>query len=133
MAGRNRLDGDAALSYCTMRFVGNSDYERTQRQRRALSSIYARLKEEATVPMILELVDEILPLVTTDMKKGEIMSIAMSLYSMNVSEIEQYRIPLDGAYTPMYINGMAVLVPDLEKNRQFLWEIIYGMNSELQQ
>lgn len=125
--GRNRLDGAAALSYCTMRYVGNSDYERTQRQRRALTAIYERLKENITVPKIMELVDEILPLITTNMTNGEIMSHAMSLYSMNIGSIDQYRIPVDGSYTPMYIRGMAVLVPDLEKNREYLWEIIYGI------
>ncbi len=125
--GRNRLDGAAALSYCTMRYIGNSDYERTERQRRALSAIYDRLKDNITVPKIMELVDEILPLITTNMTNGEIMSHAMSLYSMNISSIDQYRIPVDGTYTPMYIRGMAVLVPDLEKNREYLWEIIYGI------
>lgn len=125
--GRNRLDGAAALSYCTMRYVGNSDYERTERQRRALSAIYERLKENITVPKIMELVDEILPLITTNMTNGEIMSHAMSLYSMDIGAVDQYRIPVDGTYTPMYIRGMAVLVPDLEKNREFLWEIIYGV------
>lgn len=124
--GRNRLDGAAALSYCTMRYVGNSDYERTARQRRALSSIYARLRENATLPKILELVDEILPLITTDMTNGQIINLATSLYSLNIATIEQHRVPYDGAYTPMYINGMAVLVPDIQKNRDYLREIIYG-------
>lgn len=124
--GRNRLDGAAALSYCTMRYVGNSDYERTERQRKALSSIYARLSETATVPTVLQLVDEIFPLITTNMTNGEIMSHAMALYSMRAAQIEQYRLPLDGAYYPAYVNGMAVLVPDLEKNREYLFEIIYG-------
>jgi len=127
VVGRNRLDGAAALSYCTMRYVGNSDYERTQRQRRALSAIYDRLKENITVPKIVELVDAILPLVTTNMTNGEIMSHAMGLYGMNAEGVEQYRLPLDGTFTPAYINGMAGLIPDLEKNREYLWEIIYGV------
>lgn len=128
--GRNRLDGAAALSYCTMRYVGNSDYERTERQRKALTSIYARLKENITVPKIMELVDEILPLITTNMTNGEIMGHAMTIYSMKPDTVEQYRLPVDGTFTPMYINGMAVLVPDLEKNRQYLWEIIYGETND---
>ncbi len=127
VVGRNRLDGSAALSYCTMRYVGNSDYERTERQRRALSSIYERLKETVTVPMILELVDSILPLITTNMSNGEIMSLAMTLYSLNIDGIQQYRLPVDGSYYSAYIRGMAVLVPDLEKNREYLKEIIYGI------
>ena len=127
--GRNRLDA-AALSYCTMRYVGNSDYERTARQRKALASIYARLRESASVPVILDLVDTILPLVTTNMTNGEIMSYAMDLYAMNIEGIEQHRLPLEGSYYSAYINSMAVLVPDLEKNREYLWEIIYGGSND---
>ena len=128
--GRNRLDGAAALSYCTMRYVGNSDYERTARQRKAVSSIYSRLRETATLPKILDLVDEILPLITTDMTNGQIINLSTTLYSLNISTIEQFRIPYDGAYTPMYINGMAVLVPDIQKNRDYLHEIIYGKTTK---
>ncbi len=126
VVGRNRLDGAAALSYCTMRYIGNSDYERTQRQRRALSAIYDRLRENITVTKIVDLVDAIFPLVTTNISNGEIMSYAMDLYTMNISGIEQYRLPVDGTFYSAYINGMAVLVPDLEKNREYLHELIYG-------
>lgn len=128
--GRNRLDGEAALSYCTMRQVGNSDYERTQRQRRALSSIYARLRDTVTISKALDLVDEIFPLVTTDMSNGDIISLAIDLYSMDIAQVEQYRIPADGTFTPMYIRGMAVLVPDLAACRAYLWDIIYGVKTE---
>jgi len=124
--GRNRLDGDAALSYCTMRQIGNSDYERTERQRKAMASIYARLKETVSVPFILELVDEIFPQITTNMTNGQIMSLAMTVYTMNAEGIEQYRLPADGTFTPMYIRGMAVLVPDLSACRKYLQEILYS-------
>jgi len=128
--GRNRLDGEAALSYCTMRQIGNSDYERTQRQRRALSSIYARLRDTVTISKALDLVDEIFPLVTTDMSNGEIISLAVDLYSMDIEGVEQYRIPADGTFTPMYVREMAVLVPDLAACRAYLWDIIYGVKTE---
>lgn len=124
--GRNRLDGDAALTFCQMRYVGNSDYERTDRQRRTLNAIYQELRATASISTILELVDEILPLVTTNMTNGELISMATSLYTMNIGAVQQYRIPHDGAYTPMYVRGMAVLVPDLVACREYLQGIIYG-------
>ncbi|MBE6714187.1 MAG: LytR family transcriptional regulator [Ruminococcaceae bacterium] len=128
--GRNRLDGAAALSYCTMRYVGNSDYDRTQRQRKALSSIYDRLKQTITLPKALKLVDEIFPLITTNLTNGEILELVGILYTMNASGVEQYRIPADGTFTPMYIREMAVLVPDLGACRRYLWEIIYGVTDD---
>ena len=124
--GRNRLDGDAALEYCRMRYVGHSDYERTERQRRTLDAIYSRLRETATIPVILDFIDEIFPLITTDMSNGEIVTMAMDLYGLNIANVDQFRLPVDGAFSEAYVNGMAVLLPDLEKNREYLWDIIYG-------
>ena len=42
------------------------------------------------------------------------------------SEIENYLIPVDGTFYIDYIDGMDVLVPDLEQNRSYLREYIYG-------
>ena len=39
---------------------------------------------------------------------------------------EGYRIPIDGGYTSQFINGMSVLVPDLQKNSEALQQYIYG-------
>ena len=124
--GMNHLDGAATAAYCRIRYIGNADYERTQRQRTVLSAIYSKLRREVSVPMIMELCNSIFPLVTTDMTNSEIINTAMSLYSMNIESMEQHRLPEDGTYTPAYINGMAVLVPDLDKNRAILREIIFG-------
>ena len=49
----------------------------------------------------------------------------VSILKMGGSEIETYRIPGDGAYTPASIRGMSVLVPDLEKNRELLHSYIF--------
>ena len=128
--GMNHLDGAATAAYCRIRYIGNADYERTQRQRTVLSAIYSKLRREVSVPMIMELCNSIFPLVTTDMTNSEIINTAMSLYSMNIESLEQHRLPEDGTYTPAYINGMAVLVPDLDKSRAILREIIFGENTE---
>lgn len=125
--GRNRLDGPAARAYCTMRYVGNSDYERTERQRKALASIYARLKDTVTPAKAINLVDEIFPLITTNLTNGQILELVGILFTMNVEKVDMYRVPPEGTYTPMYIRGMAVLVPDLDALRKYLAEILYGI------
>jgi anionic cell wall polymer biosynthesis LytR-Cps2A-Psr (LCP) family protein len=124
--GNWHCDGIQAVAYARNRFVGNSDYERTARQRRAMSSIYTRLKDTVSVSFILDLIDEIFPQIRTNMSNGQIMSLAMTVYAMNADGIEQYRIPADGAFTPMYVRGMAVLVPDLDACRRYLQEILYS-------
>lgn len=42
--GANHLNGDAALTYARIRYVGNADYERTNRQRKLLKSLFQSLK-----------------------------------------------------------------------------------------
>ena len=47
--GLQRLDGEQALMYARIRFVGNGDYERTERHRTILNSVFNKLmKQEKT-------------------------------------------------------------------------------------
>ena len=77
------LDGFQALWYARNRGAdslgGISDYsfsgddwDRTQRQRKLLETIMTSLKEEASLTDIVEIVNEIGPLVTTNLKKNDI-------------------------------------------------------------
>ena len=69
------------------------------------------------------LVNQILPLMTTDMADDELMSFAFNL-AMSLSElkIETYGVPSDGNYQNATINGMAVLVPDLYEIKKLIFE-----------
>lgn len=49
----------------------------------------------------------------------------MDVMSIGTDEIQSYRIPEDGSYTPQTIDGMQVLVPNLEQNREYLQQILY--------
>ena len=77
------LDGFQALWYARNRGAdslgGISDYsfsgddwDRTQRQRKLLETIMTSLKEEASLTDIVEIVNEIGPLVTTNLKKNDL-------------------------------------------------------------
>ena len=74
---------------------------------------------------MLELSDTIFPLLTTDLSNTDLIGYGVYILKMGGSEIETYRIPGDGAYTPARIRGMSVLVPDLEKNRELLHSYIF--------
>ena len=125
-AGVNRLNGVAALSYARNRSVGMWDFTRTERQRNVLSSLFARCKQ-MSISQLDNLLDELLPLVTTDMSNGEIIDLAVSVIP-DISDItvNTYRIPADGLCRDAWVSGMAVLIPDLERSRQELEALIYG-------
>ncbi len=117
--GINHLDGAQALVYSRIRYVGNCDYERTERQRTVLTQVLNGIMRLDTASK-LQLVDEILPYLTTDMSKQDIINTIMAILQNGVDGIKTYRIPEDGAYTAAWIRGMDVLVPDLDKNRTAL-------------
>lgn len=131
VGGSNHLNGEAALVFARMRHVSGGDYTRTERQRRVINSVVNKLKD-SNLPTILDLVDQILPLVTTDLTDKEIISYAtlgLSVLSKN-NQINSIRIPADDAHYMAYINEMSVLVPDLEMCREDLMEFIYSDTKE---
>ncbi len=121
--GSNNLMGEEALNYARIRYIGHDDYERTERQRKVLVSAFNKLKG-SDLKTLLDVADDILPLVSTNLTNTQILSLATNVVLMNTSNVETYRIPADGAFTPDTINDMAVLVPDLSKNRELLGEYI---------
>jgi hypothetical protein len=87
----------------------------------------ALVEEAKNLPLteIMDLTDVLFPMVVTDMSNAEIISLAMEMAPMlkDLTVVAQ-RIPADGAYKSVTIEGMWVLLPDLEKNRQILVDTI---------
>ena len=88
--------------------------------------------KDLPVDQMLSLLDEILPLVTTDMSNAKIFSYAMGCFPMlSTAEIQTLRIPLDGTF----VGGMVEVRPgfygwfqyniDFEDNKNALWEVFY--------
>ena len=118
--GVNHMNGERALAYARIRKIG-TDFARTNRQRTVLMAAYQKVKGKSPSEL-LRLLEDTLPFITTDMSNADIYATAMKLFPMVRSvEIGSYYIPPDNAYSNVYIRGMAVLLPDLEKIRQLLW------------
>ena len=125
--GWNTLDQWQFLCYARMRHVGNSDWERTERQRKVLMTCYQQVKN-CSLPKLLGLMDAVAPYVTTDVPGADLLSYARMM-SKDVTNIESNRIPADGTYEIQNINGMQVLVPDIEQNKAILQEYISNTRS----
>lgn len=122
--GVNRLNGSQAVAFSRIRYVGNGDFGRTNRQRVLLSKLLERMKQMSAFE-VKDLLDEILPLLTTDLSNAEIMGYAMELFPLLTSlEISTQQIPAEGAYSMASIDGMSVLLPDLKKNVAILEKIM---------
>ena len=124
-AGLQTLTGDQALAYSRVRQVGNSDFERTERQKKVLMSAFRKVKSQGIVSM-LSLASDIYPMLDTDIGIGDMISLGTTALGMEESDIESYRLPADGMYENQTIREMQVLVPDMDANRQYLYELIFG-------
>lgn len=115
------LDGAQTLTYARIRKI-DSDFQRTKRQRNILSAVFLKLKE-MDIMARLGFVSEVFPLVATDMDSDSLMSLAAQLAaSLDELEVSTHCIPAEGAYKNATVREMAVLIPDIEKNRKLIFE-----------
>lgn len=95
--GVNKLTGEQALAYSRIRYI-DSDYRRAERQRTVLMSLLDEYKSKPWAEMIV-LLEDILPLVTTNMEKSEIWSLARDVFPMVVgATINTQQIPAHGTF-----------------------------------
>lgn len=122
-SGKMHLAGEDALFYARIRKI-DSDFGRAQRQRTVMMAVYEKCKN-LSLTQLYNLMDEVLPLMTTDLSNSQIMGYAGEFLPVLAEiKIETCHIPVDGTYRNARIRNMAVLVPDLEANRRVLAEII---------
>ena len=124
-AGSQLLNGQQALAYVRIRKLDDDgDFSRTNRQQKLLAALLDAYRN-ASLPQILRLLKEALPLVETDMDTGEILRSARQFAPvLSRLQIRQQRIPADGTYSYKTVRGMSVLVADMENARQLLQQTV---------
>lgn len=124
-AGLQTLNGTQASAYSRIRSTAGRDYKRTERQRDVLSSLYAKFKT-ASISQLTDLMNNILPLVSTNITDSEILSILGKILTMGVSEIEQSRFPLDGQHE-MILTDMYHMIIDKEQTTNEMHKFIFSL------
>ena len=118
-AGVNHLNSGQALYYSRIRYIG-TDFERTERQRKVINAIISKVKNVSLTQMV-SLVDQVLPMLRTDMSNSEITNYLFTLFPMlSSASINSQRIPVDGTYSLTWVGALDVVLPDLQANREYL-------------
>lgn len=128
--GTQHLNGSQALGYSRVRYVGNSDYERTQRQRNVLNAVFDQFRAKGLTEL-LDILKEVLPYMKTDMKPDKIIGIATQMLGANLKDIENFRIPIEGGFHDATIKGMQVLIVDYKENIEALHTFIFEEEDSL--
>ncbi len=121
--GINHFNGNQALNYARNRWVGNSDFSRTERQRKIISAAIEKCRS-LNFFQIKNVIEQALPMVTTDMTNMELIDYALEVLPLLKDlKINTQQIPADGTFTDAAVEGVGlVLVPNLGANRRILEE-----------
>ena len=111
------LNGKQALSYARIRYVGNADFERTERQRTVLNLLLDKLKllRPSTAIKILK---NAMPDLSTNISGGSLYWLSLKLpYQLIAYDKQSMRLPADGTYTDQTApDGQMVLAVDFNAN-----------------
>ena len=121
--GTYTLNGYSALNYVRLRSI-DSDRERTQRQRNVLTSLAAKARS-MNVLQLNSALNDILPLVTTDLTRTEILGQAMNIPSYLSGNIEQYILPHKSSALQV-IDDFEVVLVDWPNEIAYTHEVFYS-------
>lgn len=125
-SGENvHLNGNQATAYARIRKI-DSDYVRVERQRIVLLKMAEKIKSGANATTLLSIVNVLTEYVETNLTFMQIMSIGMAGLNMDLSNVEQLRLPADGTYESGTFDGIWCIKPNFDKNKKILCEFIYG-------
>lgn len=129
-AGTVNMNGDQALGYARVRYVANGDqsgdFGRTQRHRILLNAIFERLKDKS-IPELIELLPEMLSLVTTNISRTQCIDYLTAISGMNIQNLETFRLPIENGYRITKIRTMSVVLPEtIQMNIDALHTFIFG-------
>ncbi len=119
------IDSAFALSYARNRWIGRWDYERTERQRKIILSLVGCLKNSG-LSEINQVADAVLPNISHNIPQTELIMLLMNAVSYLNYDMVSSRIPYDGMYQGMTIEGQGMLVPNWPATIDNLHNIIYG-------
>lgn len=123
--GVQSLDGTQAMAYCRIRYTLGGDYERTGRHREVLTKIFDKISSMPVVryPFLL---NELLPMVTTNLDTEEILALGSNLVSIDNLSLEQERFPRDEYCEGKIINRIYYLTFNKDETVKQIHNYIYN-------
>ena len=120
---RVTLNGEQTVAYSRIRMIG-TDFARTSRQRTVLEAMMTKLRTRNAAGL-LSFAEQAFPLVTTNLTKGEFVSLAAQAPSILRYPVNQFRLPIDGSWVDKYHYEPNMLVIDYPRNLRALHDAIY--------
>lgn len=126
--GYCHMDGEQVLMHCRNRTLGNGDWSRTDRQRSVMEAFFRRASQEKDAAALTSLMYKLMGYVETNMSPWQMISMGTRVVFAGHGAVARGTIPCSGSWSYAYERDMAVIHIDLEKNKQWLHQFLYGAN-----
>ncbi|MFU7514564.1 LCP family protein [Clostridium sp. HCS.1] len=125
--GLQTLNGQQALSYARIRYVGNGGFERSERQSKVLFQIANKLKEVNPLKYV-SIANTLSKQVKTNMDIPEALNLAYTIYKLPSLDFEQLQIPQTEliARDNLYKDRGWCLLIDLEQSAKIMHDFIFN-------
>ncbi len=126
--GKLHLNGKQALSYARIRYVGNSDFERTSRQRKVFEKIIPKAINPVAIGRIAK---SVIPKINTNMSTMGMYLLSLRLPTAIRYDVKQLQIPAENTFYPEDVwlydgTVQSVLQVDFNANYNILEEEIFS-------
>lgn len=112
--GKQTLDGVQAVAYSRIRYTAGGDYKRTERMRTVIEAMLTKAKT-LSIGQLNKLVDTILPRVSTNITSTEILALAPSIASFNITESMGWPYETQGITLDRWYGVPVTLESNVEK------------------
>lgn len=118
-AGTYQMNGVQAVSYTRIRYTAGNDFKRTARQREVVAKIVDKAKK-SSLSTLTEIMDEVFPMIKTNLTKSEILSMGMSMLSYELGDTTGFPF-----YHKTSTDGDNEIAVTLESNVDQLHEFLF--------
>lgn len=129
VSGENLLTGSQALAYSRIRYL-DSDFVRTERQRKVLSQVLEGL-QGLSWSELRAAMDMLLENGALSFSEDELLLYTLGFYPVLLDgDIVTSQIPADGTWEYDTVSGMSVIKANLEKNKTILNDLLKNSDAE---
>lgn len=121
--GLQHMDGSKALQYVRFRHDIESDYGRTERQRKFLTALFQKMQSTQSLVKIPKILDSIEPYIETNLTVGKMLRLGTLGFNINSNQIQTVQLPADEMLKETELdNGMQVITFPEDQLRAYVQE-----------
>ncbi len=124
------LNGRQAVAYARIRYIGNGDYERSERQVEVLRSLLSQFSNMSVTGKAAA-IDDILSLIATNISEEEVTNYAFNfLPSLTNVEIQYLQLPIQGCFNSGMYGSEWSIRANWNAMIPYVQEFFYGEQTE---